>query len=511
MFVNCVSMKFVDKKWPSICRKYLISCYSSKPRKFEDIPGPKSLPIIGTMYKYLPYIGEYDMNKLHKTGAIKLKHYGPLVREEMVPGVNIVWVFRPDDIEEIFRAEAGFYPERRSHLALAKYRNDRTHVYNCGGLLPTNGPEWWRIRKELQKPLSKPQNIINYIGIIDNVIRRFVELCEPKKYDDFLPSLTRLFLELTCLVAFDVSMNSFSHEEIQKNSKSSKLIEAALTSNSVILRLDNGPQLWRYFRTSLYKKLYSSQQFMEDVAVEMVNRKMKKIDNGEVSERESLLEIYLRNKNLDVKDVIGMACDMLLAGIDTTSNSVAFILYHLANNVNAQEKIQREADKLLPDSNNAITSEILRNASYTKAIIKETFRLNPVSVGVGRILQTDIILSGYHVPAKTVVVTQNQVTCRLPEYFLQPDDFIPERWLRNNHNVDKNQKNKKNTHPYLILPFGHGSRSCIARRMAEQNMQMLLLRIFRKYNLKWNGGKLDNVSLLINVPDSPINIEFSSR
>lgn len=57
MFFNCLPMKFVDKKWPNISRKYLINCYSSKPRKFEDIPGPKSLPIIGTMYKYLPYIG----------------------------------------------------------------------------------------------------------------------------------------------------------------------------------------------------------------------------------------------------------------------------------------------------------------------------------------------------------------------------------------------------------------------------------------------------------------------
>lgn len=57
----------------------------------------------------------------------------------------------------------------------------------------------------------------------------------------------------------------------------------------------------------------------------MVNRKIKKIDNGEVSERESLLELYLRNKNLDVKDVIGMACDMLLAGIDTVYMHIIYI------------------------------------------------------------------------------------------------------------------------------------------------------------------------------------------
>lgn len=49
----------------------------------------------------------------------------------------------------------------------------------------------------------------------------------------------------------------------------------------------------------------------------MVNRKINEMKKCTDCEKESLLEIYLRNKNLDTKDVVGMACDMLLAGIDT--------------------------------------------------------------------------------------------------------------------------------------------------------------------------------------------------
>lgn len=58
------------------------------------------------------------------------------MREEIVPGVNIVWLFKPEDIETMFRCE-GKYPKRRSHLALEKYRLDRKDLYNNGGLLPT--------------------------------------------------------------------------------------------------------------------------------------------------------------------------------------------------------------------------------------------------------------------------------------------------------------------------------------------------------------------------------------
>ena len=80
-----------------------------------------------------------------------------------------------------------------------------------------------------------------------------------------------------------------------------------------------------------------------------------------------------------------------------TTYSTSFALYHLARNPEAQEKLHAEASKLIENENCPITVETLKEATYTKAVIKETFRLNPISIGVGRILQVDLILNGYHV------------------------------------------------------------------------------------------------------------------
>ncbi|XP_066583549.1 cytochrome P450 302a1, mitochondrial [Prorops nasuta] len=477
------------------------------PRPFKDIPGPRPLPIIGTLYKYLPVIGEYSFTKLHKSGEKKLRRYGPLVREEMVPGVPVVWVFRPDDIAEIFKSESGKHPERRSHLALLKYRKDRHHIYNTGGLLPTNGIEWWRIRREFQKVLSKPLNVLDYLEDTDMVVREFEQILLNEKINDMLPELSRLFLELTCLVAFDVRMQSLSKEERAKNSKTTKLIEAAYTTNSTILGLDNGPRIWRFLETPLYRKMRKAQNFMEEIAVAMVSRKTR---DPTIKRKQSLLDTYLSNPNLDEKDVVGMACDMLLAGIDTTTYSSSFALYHLAKNPQAQEKVRQESTNLLPNVGDPITGETLKQASYTKAVLKETFRLNPISVGVGRILQTDVVLSGYNVPKGTVVVTQNQVTCRLDEYFENPNAFLPERWIRDNSERVSEKIVENSIHPYLVLPFGHGPRSCIARRFAEQNMQVLLLRMCRSFKFKWLGENLDCDSLLINKPNGPIKLKYYS-
>lgn len=76
-------------------------------------------------------------------------------------------------------------------------------------------------------------------------------------------------------------------------------------------------------------------------------------------------------------------------------------------------------------------------------------------------------------------MTQNFISCRLEKHFDNPEKFSPERWLKSTDKLSKS-----NINPYLVLPFGHGMRSCIARRFAEQNMLVFLLRVISKFNTK---------------------------
>lgn len=71
---------------------------------------------------------------------------------------------------------------------------------------------------------------------------------------------------------------------------------------------------------------------------------------------------------------------------------------------------------------------------------------------------------------QSIVVTQNYVACRLEKHFNSPLKFIPERWLKIDGKTPK-------INPHLVLPFSHGIRACIARRFAEQNMLVLMIRV----------------------------------
>lgn len=74
-------------------------------------------------------------------------------------------------------------------------------------------------------------------------------------------------------------------------------------------------------------------------------------------------------------------------------------------------------------------------------------------------------------------MTQNFVACRLEKNFKNAELFDPEKWLKNS------DKKQMKYNPYLVLPFGHGMRSCIARRLAEQSILIFIIRVIIKHVL----------------------------
>ena len=78
----------------------------------------------------------------------------------------------------------------------------------------------------------------------------------------------------------------------------------------------------------------------------------------------------------------------------------------------------------------------------------------------------------------------NSLLQKEEENFPKSEKFIPERWLVNSDSTQNAEcPNAKTAHPFIYLPFGFGARTCIGRRFAEMEAEVLIAK-YCNYDIK---------------------------
>ena len=83
----------------------------------------------------------------------------------------------------------------------------------------------------------------------------------------------------------------------------------------------------------------------------------------------------LKKAGYSAEMITSVATELLFGGVDTTSHSVIFSLYLLANNRIHQDQLRQELDTLRPEN----WSVDLLGLPYLKFVIKESMRMLPTS------------------------------------------------------------------------------------------------------------------------------------
>ena len=131
-------------------------------------------------------------------------------------------------------------------------------------------------------------------------------------------------------------------------------------------------------------------------------------------------------------------------------STAAFLLYHLAVHPDKQEILYKEICKVIGPTGD-LTEAALAKMKYMKAVQFESQRILPAIFGTSRYFEKDITVGGFRIPKGTVVVRNGAFASMDPDNFTDPDQFLPERWLRGHearHNADS----------FANIPFGHGAR-----------------------------------------------------
>ena len=166
------------------------------------------------------------------------------------------------------------------------------------------------------------------------------------------------------------------------------------------------------------------------------------------TDRETLFSNILKateHDKLTFDEVISNAQAYIIAGSDTTSTTMTYLVWAVCSHPSVHERLINELQKLPK----AFSEEDTRRLIYLDQVIRETLRLyGPAPALLPRVVPPGgASICGFALDAGTTIGAQSYTLHRDPEIFPNPEEYDPGRW-------GEPTKAMKDA----FMPFGRGSR-----------------------------------------------------
>jgi cytochrome P450 len=129
--------------------------------------------------------------------------------------------------------------------------------------------------------------------------------------------------------------------------------------------------------------------------------------------------------------------------------------------------LSEEKDQILP------AYDEIKDLPYLRACIDESMRLRAVlPLGLPRVVPPEgMLVDGQWIEGNTTVSVSTYTIHRDSEYFSNPDEYRPERWLEPGAAVLQK----------VFMAFQQGGRACLGRNIAYLELQMIIATLVRRY------------------------------
>lgn len=426
-------------------------------REIDDLRGPRGLPLIGNLL-------QIDKAQIHANVEAWARRYGPvfpfrLGRSRLLVVADHVAMGallrdRPDGFRRTPRLE---YVSRDMGLA--------------GGVFGAEGAAWRRQRRMVMAGFD-PRHVRAYFPSLVTVSRRldarWRRAARAGEGIDLQADLMRFTVDAISGLAFGADINTLESDDDIIQRHLDKIFPA------LFRRMLAPLPTWHWWKTAADRELDRSVAAVS-VAIDgfiAAARERLAADPARRQAPANLLEAMLvsaadEGSGITDKEVSGNVMTMLLAGEDTTANTLAWTIDLLQRHPACRERARAEIDGVAGSAADW-TPERFAALDYVEACANETMRLKPVAPSLVLQALRETAIAGVRIPAGTLIWGALRSDSLKSEHFASPDRFMPERWLDGEARHDAASVNR------VAMPFGAGPRVCPGRQLAMLEMKMAL-------------------------------------
>ncbi|XP_031639015.1 probable cytochrome P450 6d4 [Contarinia nasturtii] len=403
------------------------------------------------------------------------------------------------------------------------YHNPKDEV--AGNMSMKSGQDWKNLRAKLTPAFTSGKlkaMMPTIIQIAQNLNRKLSPSAQNNAIVDIKDLTIRFAMDVIGTVGFGIDVNTIdepnhSFRKIEEQISSGEFINRIRLIGAFfcpklleILGMSSQSGKFKSYMLDLVKNTMEYRETNNVIRKDFIHLLMQLRNTGKVDEdNDTAFESISKNeslfKSMSIEQCAAEVALFYLAGFDTTSSTVAYTLFELSRKPKLLKKLYDEIDNVLAEHNNEITFDGIKDMTFLDMCVKESVRKYPTLPFLNRICTKDYRIEsvGLTVPKGTAIAISILGLMRDPEYFPDPQNFMPDRF-----SADKPMFN-----PDAFIPFGEGPRACIGVRMGKVVAKTALISILKNYHFEC----VDDRELVIAnngitmVMDGKINLKISNR
>ena len=360
------------------------------------------------------------------------------------------------------------------------------------GLLTTHGEAWKTQRRLIQKGFA-PKQLEVLSAIMQDSLAESLRDFEQQVQDGPVDIYSHLMKMTFAMVARSLFGAKLKDDDIDVVSNT------ICTVQEFIVRQTIQPYLNPWFEvTGELRKHEKMRARADGILMEYIKARRQQEPGNDLLQ--TLMDArYSDGEGMSDELVLSESMQLLVAGHETSSNGLSWLLYLLSSRPDCLERVRQEFDSVLGDAPLGFAD--VPKLEFTTQVIQEGLRLYPPFWMIDRMAIGDDQVGDVVIPRGSTVIVYVYGAHHAPGYWESPENFDPERFLKGSEKLRT---------PFTYLPFGGGPRVCIGNHYAMLQILMILSELLRKYDFQLVPGQtIEARPMVILRPKHGIRMTFT--